>query len=95
MLMDIGVIVYIDSCGFYPPNKEEKKAINKILELGEQGILGVEITESVREELLDSKTPKKIKEYLKNRMVSCEMQNTTADHGLKDKIRKVLFGNKK
>jgi hypothetical protein len=87
--------IFLDSCAFYPPQKDQKLARNKLWEFEDKGLIKtMEIAEATNEEI--ERAPKKLKKRIEreSRIINCDSIETKEDRETLNEIEKLLFSNK-
>lgn len=82
-------IVFIDSCAFYPPQKDEKLAIDKLFALDEDGIIQLQIVEATDEEM--QKAPSKLRDRVNSRIFALDKIGTQEERERLADIKRLLF----
>lgn|GEM_PF-2781242 len=87
--------IFLDSCAFYPPQKDQKLARNKLWEFEDKGLIKImEIAEATNEEI--ERAPKKLRKRIEreSRMINCDSIESREDRETLSEIEKLLFSNK-
>lgn len=86
-------IIFIDSCAFYPPQKDEKVAMQNLWALEEKNIIQMEVTEATAEEMEQASA--RLKDKMESRLISSEAIGNTQEAEMLIGIKQLLFPDKK
>lgn len=84
------VIIYFDSCGFFPPVRDEKLAAEELLTLIEEHRVPFSIPEAVLEET--SRAPNSVKKIAHAQIHDCDLFSTQEEQRELSEVKIMLFG---
>lgn len=86
------IYIFFDTCAFWPPQPDEKKAVCRLKELETQRFINIEMPHSVEEELM--RAPCKIPQETVGRIFTIPVGLNMEEQNIKNRIRKILFPKK-